>query len=70
MKIFKLTFMLLMTVMLFACNAQSSQEVQSAVADNDELQVYYFHFTKTVCDMQCSRDRNKSCLGDVLCRSG
>ena len=46
MKAFNLTFMLLMSVSLSSCNAQSSQEQKSAVADNGELQVYYFHFTK------------------------
>ncbi len=46
MKAFKLALMLLMAVTLSSCNAQSSQERKLAVADNDELQVYYFHFTK------------------------
>ena len=46
MKAFKLTFMFLVAVSLSACNAQSSQGQKLAVADTDELQVYYFHFTK------------------------
>jgi hypothetical protein len=45
MKAFKLIFILLMAVTLSACNAQSSQDRKSLVADTDELQVYYFHFT-------------------------
>ena len=45
MKAFKLTFMLLLTVTLSACNAQSSEDQKPGIAENDELQVYYFHFT-------------------------
>ncbi len=45
MKAVRLTFMLLMAVSLSTCNAQSSKDQKSAVADTDELQVYYFHFT-------------------------
>jgi len=45
MKAFKLTFMLLMTVALSACNAQSSEANKTGIAENSELQVYYFHFT-------------------------
>ena len=45
MKAFKSILMLLIAVTLFACNAQSSQDGESAVPDTDELQVYYFHFT-------------------------
>lgn len=46
MRAVKLTFMLLMAVTLSSCNAQSSKEQKTAVTDNGELQVYYFHFTK------------------------
>ena len=46
MKAIKLMFLLLVTVSVSACNAQTSQDQKSSVADTDELQVYYFHFTK------------------------
>jgi len=46
MKAFKLTLMLLLTVTLSACNAQSSQDQKSGIANTDELQIYYFHFTR------------------------
>ena len=42
----KLTFMLIVAVSLSACNAQSSQDQKLATAANDDLHVYYFHFTK------------------------
>ena len=35
-----------MAVMLSACSARSSQDRKSGIAENGELQVYYFHFTK------------------------
>ena len=46
MKAIKFMFLLLATVSVSACNAQTSQDQKSSVADTDELQVYYFHFTK------------------------
>ena len=46
MKTFKLTFMFLMAASLSACRAQSSEEQKSVAADTEELQVYYFHFTR------------------------
>jgi hypothetical protein len=46
MKTIKFMFLLLVAVSLSACNAQTSQDQISTVADTDELQVYYFHFTK------------------------
>lgn len=46
MKAIKFMFLLLATVSVSACNAQRSQDQKSSVADADELQVYYFHFTK------------------------
>lgn len=35
-----------MAFSLFTCNGQSSQQTNSDVPENGELQVYYFHFTK------------------------
>jgi len=46
MKATKLMFLLLVAVSVSACNAQTPQDEKSSVADTDELQVYYFHFTK------------------------
>jgi len=46
MKAFKSIFLLLMAVALSACNAQPSNEQESVAGDSEELQVYYFHFTK------------------------
>ena len=46
MNAFKLSFVLILAVSLSACNAQTPQDQNSSVANTDELQVYYFHFTK------------------------
>ena len=46
MKAVKLTLMLFVAVSLSACNAQSSQDQKLASTVNDDLHVYYFHFTK------------------------
>jgi len=46
MKAIKLIFLLVAAVSLSDCNAQSTQNQKSSVANTDELQVYYFHFTK------------------------
>ena len=46
MKATKLMFLLIVTVSVSACNAQTSQDQKFSEADTDELQVYYFHFTK------------------------
>jgi len=46
MKTLKLTIMMLVAVSLSTCNAQSLNDKKSVVADIEELQVYYFHFTK------------------------
>jgi len=46
MKTIRLALMTLVAVSLSACNAQASQEQKAVDADNDEVQLYYFHFTK------------------------
>jgi hypothetical protein len=46
MKAIKLMFLLLVAVSVSACYAQTSQDQKSTGVDTDELQVYYFHFTK------------------------
>jgi hypothetical protein len=46
MKTINLIFQLIVTFSVFACNAPGSQDQISSVSDTDELQVYYFHFTK------------------------
>ena len=46
MNAFKLTLMVFVAVSVSVCNAQTSQDQKSAAVDTDELQVYYFHFTK------------------------
>lgn len=46
MRTLKLTIIMLITVSLSACNAQSSQDKRAASVDIEEIQVYYFHFTK------------------------
>ena len=62
MKAFKLTFMLLMAVSLSACNAQSSKEQKSVAADSEELQVYYFHFTKRCATCNAVENETKVAL--------
>jgi hypothetical protein len=63
MRAFKLTFMLLMAVSLSACNAQSSQDQKSTVAaDSEELQVYYFHFTKRCATCNAVENETKVAL--------
>ena len=42
----QLMFLLLVAVSVSACNAQTSQDQKSAGVETDELQIYYFHFTK------------------------
>ena len=46
MKTHKLAVALVVTILLSACNAPSSPKLESDTADTEELQVYYFHFTK------------------------
>ena len=46
MKAFKLILMVAVAVCLSACSTQSSQDQKTRVAGNEELQLYYFHFTK------------------------
>ena len=46
MNALKLTLMVFVAVSMSACNAQTSQDQKSAAVNTDELQVYYFHFTK------------------------
>ena len=46
MKAIKILFLSIVAVSLCACKAQTSQDQKSAGVDTDELQVYYFHFTK------------------------
>jgi uncharacterized lipoprotein YehR (DUF1307 family) len=62
MKVFKLTFMMLVAVSLSACNAQSSQDRKSGVAENGELQVYYFHFTKRCATCNAVENETKVAL--------
>ena len=62
MKAFKLTFMFLMAVSLSACNAQSSKEQKSVAADTEELQVYYFHFTKRCATCNAVENETKVAL--------
>ena len=46
MKAIKFMFLLVVAVSISACNAQTTQDQNSSVANTGELQVYYFHFTK------------------------
>jgi hypothetical protein len=46
MKAIKLMFLAVAVASLTACNVQTSQDQNSSVANTDDLQVYYFHFTK------------------------
>ena len=46
MKAIKLMFLTVAVVSLSACNTQTSPDQNTSVANTDELQVYYFHFTK------------------------
>lgn len=46
MKAFGFTCFWLVVVSLSACNTQTSKGQESSVADAEEIQVYYFHFTK------------------------
>jgi hypothetical protein len=54
--------MLFAAVSLSACNAQSSQERKSGVAENGELQVYYFHFTKRCATCNAVENETKVAL--------
>ena len=46
MKAIQLMFLTVAVVSLSACNTQTSPDQNTSVANTDELQVYYFHFTK------------------------
>ena len=39
-------FLLLVALVMSACNAQASQDQKTATVSDGDLQVYYFHFTK------------------------
>jgi hypothetical protein len=62
MNAFKFTLMLLMAVSLLACNANSSKEQKSFAADAEELQVYYFHFTKRCATCNAVENETKVAL--------
>jgi len=62
MKAFKLSFMLIMAVTLIACNAKSSEDQKSDIAENEELQVYYFHFTTRCATCNAVEDETKVAL--------
>ena len=62
MKAFNLIFIFLMAVSLSACNAQSSKEQKSVTTDNEELQVYYFHFTKRCATCNAVENETKVAL--------
>ena len=62
MKAFKFTLMLLMAVSLLASNANSSKEQKSFAADAEELQVYYFHFTKRCATCNAVENETKVAL--------
>ena len=46
MKAIRLLFLLTAALSIAACNTQNTQDQQASVASTDDLQVYYFHFTK------------------------
>ncbi len=47
MKVFRsILVMVLVTISLFSCNAQSTQDQKITQEKSGDLQVYYFHFTK------------------------
>jgi hypothetical protein len=62
MNAFKLSFLLILAVSLSACNAQTSQDQKSSMANADELQVYYFHFTKRCATCNAVEDEAKVAL--------
>ena len=64
----KLALMIVMTVALSACNAQSTQDQKSVVADNEELQLYYFHFTKRCATCNAVENETKLALETFYAR--
>ncbi|MFH0758018.1 MAG: nitrophenyl compound nitroreductase subunit ArsF family protein [Bacteroidota bacterium] len=62
MKAIKLMFLLLVAVSISACNAQTSQDQKSSVADTGELQVFYFHFTKRCATCNAVENEAKAAL--------
>jgi hypothetical protein len=63
MKAVKTTLMLtLVTITLFACNAQSSREHEDASVGDGDLQVYYFHFTKRCATCNAVENETKVAL--------
>lgn len=63
MKAMKTTLMLtLVTITLFACNAQSSKELEDEFVSDGDLQVYYFHFTKRCATCNAVENETKVAL--------
>jgi hypothetical protein len=57
-----LAFLILVSVSLFACNAQSPRDQKSALADDTELQIFYFHFTKRCATCNAVENETKAVL--------
>ena len=62
MKSINLTFILLVAVSLTASNAQTSKERKSVAANTEELQVYYFHFTKRCATCNAVENETRAAL--------
>ena len=62
MKAIKSIVLLIAAVSLSACNAQTTQDQKSSAANTDELQVYYFHFTKRCATCNAVENETKVAL--------
>lgn len=62
MRTLKLTILMLVTISLSACKTQTSQDQKSVVSNTEELQVYYFHFTKRCATCNAVENETKLAL--------
>lgn len=62
MKAITLSFVLLVAVSFSACKAQTSGEQNPVASHSEELQVYYFHFTKRCATCNAVENETKAAL--------
>jgi len=62
MKAIVSTLVLLLALTLTACNAQAPDDAKPAMADQNELHVYYFHYTKRCATCNAVENETRAAL--------
>lgn len=62
MRTLKLTILMLVTISMSACKTQTSQDQKPVVSNTEELQIYYFHFTKRCATCNAVENETKVAL--------